>query len=76
MRMNIAMSRTRIDTSNKGRRVELIRCNDPYTSLRAGSQGTYDMAIINVGLIQHAIKWDDGSSLMLIGSKDRFRFIE
>jgi len=68
--------RTRFDKRNEGRRVELVYTNDPYTTLRPGDRGTYQMAIINRGLIQHCIKWDNGSNLMLIEGQDKFKFID
>jgi len=61
---------TQIDRTNAGRRVELIHTDDPYTSLKPGSRGTYEFRLGE----QHSIKWDDGSSLMLIEGKDRFKF--
>lgn len=56
-----------IDKTNAGRRVELIiRCNDKWTKLRPGDQGTYEYANILAGMTQHMINWDNGSHLILI----------
>ena len=63
-----------MDTTNKGRRVELIHTDDPYTNLKPGAEGTYEMALLNPGFVQHCIKWDNGSSLILISGNDSFRF--
>lgn len=77
-----------IDEKDKGRRVELVKTEDPYTSLKAGSRGTYEFKnTVDMGnrelMIQHSIKWDNGSNLMLIqefgrnaSAHDQFRFIE
>ena len=53
----------------KGSRVELVRMDDPYTTLKAGDKGTVafidDIATIHVN-------WDKGSSLGLIYGEDLF----
>lgn len=68
---------TSIDKTNKGRRVELVHTNDPYTKLQAGSRGTYEMCIRQEeGGDQHCIHWDDGSNLMLIEGVDSFKFVD
>ena len=60
-----------MDYKNKGRRVELISTDDQYTSLKSGDKGTYEFSSeVDMGdpttMIQHSIKWDNGSSLMLV----------
>ena len=69
-----------IDRSNEGRRVELVSCDDPYTRLKPGDQGTYEFAnITGEGrdrMVQHNIKWDSGSTLMLIEGHDSFKFTD
>ena len=77
-----------LDYKNKGRRVELISTDDQYTSLKPGDRGTYEFKnTVDMGdhttMIQHSIKWDNGSSLMLVqefgrGERvhDSFRFID
>ncbi len=56
-----------------GKRVAIIRMEDPYTELRPGSKGTItgedDMGHIHV-------KWDNGSSLNLIPQIDEYEIIE
>jgi hypothetical protein len=68
-----------IDETNKGRRVELVSCDDPYTRLKPGDQGTYEFAnITGEGrdrMVQHNIKWDSASTLMLIEGHDSFKFV-
>ncbi len=53
----------------KGSRVELVRMDDPYTTLKAGDKGTVafidDLATIHVN-------WDKGSSLGLVYGEDLF----
>lgn len=69
--------RTRFDKTNEGRRVELIHTDDPYTHLKAGDKGTYEMCLLQPdGRHQHCIKWDNGSTLMMLEGIDHFRFIE
>lgn len=66
-----------VDRSNAGRRVELISTTDPYTKLKPGDKGTYEMALRDPWGDQHCIKWDNGSNLMLVsGSGDSFKFID
>ena len=68
---------TDMDYKNKGRRVELIDTNDPYTKLRTGDQGVYEFEITQSNPLenQHSIKWDSGSTLMMVRG-DRWKFIE
>jgi len=69
---------TRLDKTNAGRRVELVSTDDPYTKLRSGDQGTYEFCLVQSSPMenQHAIKWDSGSSLMLLQGKDSFKFVD
>lgn len=48
--------------ANKGDRVELIHCNDPYTRLTPGERGTVAF-VDDLGTVH--VKWDSGSSLGL-----------
>lgn len=43
-----------------GKRVRLIRCNDPYTKLLPGMEGTV-CRIDDIGTVH--VKWDNGSRL-------------
>jgi hypothetical protein len=67
---------SQFDKTNKGKRVRLIYTNDQHTSLESGDEGTYEMALVNPDMVQHLIKWDNGSNLMLIDGVDSFEFIE
>lgn len=63
-----------------GDRVELLRCDDPYTRLERGSKGTVTgtsgpLKFMN-NEVQIHVKWDDGSTLSLIESVDSYRVIE
>ena len=64
-----------IDKTNAGRRVQLVYCNDPYTNLKCGDQGTYEYANRCGFETQHSIKWDNGSTLMLLEGVDSFKFL-
>jgi len=69
--------KVKIDKKNQGRRVELIYTNDSYTKLKPGDKGTYQMCILQPdGRHQHCIKWDNGSTLILIEGIDLFKFID
>lgn len=50
-----------------GRRVRLVRCTDPHTSLTPGALGTVSY-VDDAGTIH--VNWDDGSSLGLIPRED------
>ena len=43
-----------------GRRVRLIRCDDPYTKLKPGDEGTVSM-VDDLGTVH--VNWDNGSTL-------------
>jgi hypothetical protein len=68
-----------IDESLKGKRVELVSTSDPYTSLKPGDQGTVEFVIRQDPSThmedQVAVKWDNGSNLMLLWGTDSFRFL-
>lgn len=54
----------------EGTRVELINLDDPYTTLKAGEQGT---VIFVDSMSTVHITWDSGSSLGLIPGIDEFK---
>lgn len=61
-------------TAQKGDRVRLVRCDDPYTRLRPGDEGTVDL-VDDAGTVH--VKWDSGSSLGLVEQAgDRFEVID
>jgi len=50
-----------------GKRVELIRMEDPYTDLKKGDMGTVK-GVDRIGQIM--VNWDNGSTLSLIPDLD------
>ncbi len=69
---------TKINTTNAGKRVELVYTEDPYTQLKPGDKGTYQAVLIQNHPFenQHLIKWNNGSRLILLEGVDKFKFIE
>ena len=55
-----------------GTRVELIRMDDPYSPVPAGTRGTVDF-LDDLGQIH--MKWDNGRTLAIVPQRDRFRKI-
>ena len=56
-----------------GKRVRLIRMENPYTKLKSGDEGL----VTGVDdLSQIMVKWDDGSSLSLIPDLDEYEILE
>lgn len=64
------------DPALAGRRVKLISCDDPYTTIRPGDCGTvqgvnnYDIGDGPKSAL--SVKWDDGSTLSLISGVDEW----
>lgn len=57
----------------KGARVRLLTCNDPYTRLERGQEGTVTH-VDSLGTVH--IAWDDGSTLGLVpAAGDRYKVI-
>jgi len=52
----------KLSQSLVGRRVRLVRCNDSYTQLQPGAEGTVDL--VDDANTLH-VKWDSGQSLGL-----------
>ncbi len=69
-----------INKSQAGKRVELLSCNDPYTELKTGSKVTIQFMLESsnpsVCENQLCVKWDNGSSLMLLQGVDSWRILE
>ena len=57
----------------KGKRVRLIRMEDPYTKLKSGDLGTIK-GVDDMGHI--LVDWDSGSSLNLISGVDEYEVLE
>lgn len=56
-----------------GDRVELVACNDPYTRLRPGEQGTVAF-VDDTGTVH--VRWDSGARLgMVEEAGDRYRVL-
>lgn len=55
-----------------GKRIELIYTDDEYTKITSGTQGVINF-IDDTGTI--FVKWDDGSTLGLIPTVDKFKII-
>ena len=56
-----------------GRRVRLIKCNDQYTRLEPGAEGTV-VSVDDVGTVH--VRWDSGVLLGLVWDDgDRWAFI-
>jgi len=61
------------DRTNQGKRVRLLACSDPHTSLRSGDEGTVQF-VDDAGTLH--VNWDTGSTLGLIASEgDRWEYI-
>lgn len=56
----------------KGTRIELIRMDDPWSSLKAGTRGTVQ-TVDDAGTIH--MRWDSGSGLGLVPGEDAFRVV-
>ena len=57
----------------EGKRVRLIRMEDPYTTLKEGDEGTINR-VNPLGDLE--VEWDNGSKLNLITSVDEFELLE
>lgn len=63
-----------------GKRIELIETNDPYTDLKKGDQGTIrdvnECELWSERFTQIGVKWDNGSNLMMVLPKDKFKVLD
>lgn len=66
------------DYSKAGKRIQLIKTDDPYTNLKEGDLGTIEYIIKYDTVIedQIAIQWDNGSRLMLLIGKDEYVILD
>lgn len=56
-----------------GTRIELVRMNDPYSSLKTGDKGTVEF-IDDIGTI--FCNWDNGSTLGVVYGEDAVKIIK
>lgn len=61
-----------IDRKDAGRRVELVRTDDPHTRLRPGSRGTLRYETEDTW----SIDWDDGSMLGMLKGVDEIKLVD
>ncbi|MGA7543925.1 MAG: DUF4314 domain-containing protein [Nitrososphaeraceae archaeon] len=61
-----------------GKRIKLIRTDDPYTDLKPGDKGT----VVNVTELQYEdtpfkiwVQWDSGSKLAMLEGHDDYRTV-
>ena len=65
------------DFSLSGRRIRLIYTDDRYTELKPHDEGTIELIHRHEGSEdQMWVKWDNGSSLMMLVGKDRYEVLE
>lgn len=62
-----------MDRTLAGKRIELIRMEDPYTNLKEGDKGTIQFTD-DIGQIH--VKWDNGSTLAIVPEIDEYDIIE
>lgn len=56
-----------------GKRIRLVRLEDPYTNLKSGDEGVVS-GVDDMGNI--LMKWDNGSSLNIVPEVDEFDVID
>ena len=61
------------DNAEVGKRVKLIKMDDPHSKLKEGDEGTI-RHIDDIGTIH--VNWDSGSSLGLIPGEDEYEILE
>lgn len=67
------------DYTLKGKRIRLIKTNDPYTDLKSGDLGTIELVNRSESYFvepQIFIRWDNGSTLMLLEGVDEYEVID
>jgi hypothetical protein len=73
-----SLVRTAIMPDVIGKRIELIRTNDPYTDLKPGDRGT----VVDVSELPYEdtpfkvlVQWDSGSRLAILEGHDDYRTV-
>jgi len=65
------------DFSLSGKRIQLVKSDDPYTELRPGDLGTIEYVIKNNLLEdQISVQWDKGSNLMMLVGRDQYIILD
>ena len=73
------MARTAIMPDVIGKRIELIRTNDPYADLKPGRRGTVvdesDSLLYEDTPFKVLVQWDNGSRLAILEGHDDYRAV-
>ena len=77
-RSRLSLTRTAIMPDVVGRRIKLIRTNNPYTYLKPGDRGT----VVDVTELPSEdtsfsvlVQWDNGSRLTILDGYDDYRMV-
>jgi hypothetical protein len=77
-RSGVSLVRTAIMPDVIGKRIELIRTNDPYTDLKPGDRGT----VLDITELPYEdtpfkvlVQWDSGSRLAILEGHDDYRTV-
>jgi Domain of unknown function (DUF4314) len=77
-RSRFSLVRTTIKPDVEGKRIKLIRTNDPYTDLRPGDRGT----VVDISELPYEdtpfkvlVQWDIGSRLAILEGHDDYRTV-
>ena len=77
-RSRFSLVSTAIKPDVVGKRIKLIRTNDPYTDLKPGDRGT----VVDVSELPYEdtpfkvlVQWDSGSRLAILEGHDDYRMV-
>ena len=77
-RSGVSLARTAIMPDVIGKRIELIRTNDPYADLKPGDRGT----VVDISELPYEdtpfkvlVQWDSGSRLAILEGHDDYRTV-
>jgi hypothetical protein len=78
VRSGVSLVRTAIMPDVIGKRIELIRTNDPYTDLKPGDRGT----VVDITELPYEdtpfkvlVQWDDGLRFAILKGHDDYRTV-
>jgi hypothetical protein len=78
VRSGVSLVRTAIMPDVIGKRIELIRTNDPYTDLKPGDRGT----VLDITELPYEdtpfkvlVQWDDGLRFAILEGHDDYRTV-